>query len=174
MPHKFHLYLILYFQRPKPQKRTIAVLLPCRERGSRTTQQWLRRLQNYLATSHNKSSATRSVRIVTLFTCKARAVFATLDIPNLAGVLSFEPRKLSGGEGDEPPPLRQFKVSGVLSLAKVTEIQPAMMIRYKVHVMSSIQELVEIHNMYFTSSKQELVKYITDKASARALKLCAN
>ena len=30
--------------------------------------------------------------------------------------------------------------------------------RNKVYVMSSTQELVEIHSMYFTSSKQELVE----------------
>ena len=34
------------------------------------------------------------------------------------------------------------------------------MIRYKVNVMSSTQELVEIHNMYFMSSKQELVEIL--------------
>ena len=36
----------------------------------------------------------------------------------------------------------------------------SIVIRYKVCVMSSTQELVEIHNMYFTSSKQELVDEI--------------
>ena len=39
------------------------------------------------------------------------------------------------------------------------------MIRYKVYAMSNTQELVEINNMYFMNSKQELVEaYIGLKA----------
>ena len=31
-----------------PEEKTLAVLLPCRERGSKLTKMWLRRLQQYL------------------------------------------------------------------------------------------------------------------------------
>jgi hypothetical protein len=101
-------------QPPKSAKHTIAVLLPCRERGSRTTKQWLRRLQNYLSASH-KGNATKSVRIVTLFTCRARDVFASLDFANLfSGILSFEPRKIGGGPEEEIR--QQYQVKTMVEL----------------------------------------------------------
>ena len=104
------------FQIKKNEKRTIAVLLPCRERGSKTTKQWLKRLQNYLSetslASQRLNVTLKSVRIVTLFSCKAREVFSKLDFPNLSGVLSFEPRKVGGARdpGMETPQINNFQV----------------------------------------------------------------
>jgi hypothetical protein len=44
------------------------------------------------------------VRIVTLFSCKAREIFARLDVPNLSGILSFEPRKVGGARDPDQDP----------------------------------------------------------------------
>ena len=42
----------LQVKRPESSVKTLAVLLPCREKGSKTTKIWLRRLQQYLYYHH--------------------------------------------------------------------------------------------------------------------------
>ena len=44
--------IFLQVKRPESSVKTLAVLLPCREKGSKTTKIWLRRLQQYLYYHH--------------------------------------------------------------------------------------------------------------------------
>ena len=62
---------------------------------------WLRRLQQYLFYHHKNAEAAdhlqrpqgqRKFKILTLFSCHARQQLAIMERPDLAGVLSFEPR----------------------------------------------------------------------------------
>ena len=77
-------------------QKTILVLLPCRERGTKATKQWLRVLQNHLRSS--SSSEKHNFKIVTVLSCKARQFLSTLEIneETFAGIVSFEPRTLGG------------------------------------------------------------------------------
>ena len=76
----------------EPSVKTLAVLLPCREKGSKTTKIWLRRLQQYLYYHHKGQSPSSQFKILTLFSCHARHKLAIMERPDLAGILSFEPR----------------------------------------------------------------------------------
>ena len=79
--------------------KTLAVLLPCREKGSKMTKIWLRRLQQYLYYHHkaNNQNNEDQFKILTLFSCHARHKLAIMERPDLAGILSFEPRPAPGG-----------------------------------------------------------------------------
>ena len=100
--------------------KTLAVLLPCREKNSKVTKMWLRRLQQYLYYHYkNKESAMDSseesgnhenssvkkprFKILTLFSCKARERLALMERPDLAGILSFEPRPSTQPPGQCKP-----------------------------------------------------------------------
>ena len=74
------------------EAKTLAVLLPCREKGSKTTKIWLRRLQQYLYYHYKSGQSKSQFKILTLFSCHARERLAIMERPDLAGILSFEPR----------------------------------------------------------------------------------
>ena len=76
----------------KAESKTLAVLLPCREKGSKTTKIWLRRLQQYLYYHYKSGQSKSQFKILTLFSCHARERLAIMERPDLAGILSFEPR----------------------------------------------------------------------------------
>merc|ERR1712241_140535 len=72
------------------EAKTLAVLLPCREKGSKTTKIWLRRLQQYLYYHYKSGQSKSQFKILTLFSCHARERLAIMERPDLAGILSFE------------------------------------------------------------------------------------
>ena len=84
------------------------MLLPCRERGSKTTKAWLRKLQRYLHyTKASYDDNDVAFKLVTVFTCRARQILAGMSpdsMRGLAGVVSFEPRPMAEveQEGGEP------------------------------------------------------------------------
>ena len=92
-------------------QRHVLLLLPCRERGSKTTKAWLRKLQRYLHyTKASYDDDDVAFKLVTVFTCRARQILAGISpesMRGLAGVVSFEPRPMAGveqeEEGDVPP-----------------------------------------------------------------------
>ena len=87
------------------------LLLPCRERGSKTTKEWLRKLQRFLhyAKGSYKDAANRKkFKLITVFTCRARELLATLDtelIEGLEGIISFEPRPIPGAPDGQLNPV---------------------------------------------------------------------
>ena len=158
--------------------KTLAVLLPCRERNSKVTKMWLRRLQQYLY-YHYKNKAAMAAsesgqhenvsphskrprfKILTLFSCKARERLALMERPDLAGILSFEPRPST-----QPPSPTQSQWSN-LKKQNVTEVS------YCDQRTLTTLQLARLGQRLSRSGNLNVV-YTYSKASTPAMKLLAN
>ena len=139
-------------------EKTLAVLLPCREKGSKLTKVWLRRLQQYLYYHYKSGQSKSKFKILTLFSCHARERLAIMERPDLAGILSFEPR---------PSKLSKVKPSILDNYDNVTEVN------YCDQRSLTTLQLARLGARLSKSGNLNVV-YTYSKASASAMKLLAS
>ena len=140
------------------ETKTLAVLLPCREKGSKTTKIWLRRLQQYLYYHYKSGQSKSKFKILTLFSCHARERLAIMERPDLAGILSFEPR---------PSKASKLKENILDNFDNVTEVN------YCDQRSLTTLQLARLGARLSKSGNLNVV-YTYSSASASAMKLLAN